>query len=1060
MSAFVVGKSTFATATLEDATVATAGVGSGSLAFRGSAAPNGVGKGALVFGGSAAGTATLFDPATIAGLAVRLESTNITGVASGGNVSAWPDSSGNGYQAIPRSSYEPVLTPGVFANGIPGVNFNGTGNLYIDTYPITGDDFTVFTVFATNGALQGANDTAYYNTPGLVNCEVPGVVDDWGTSIGEYGLYLGGTGNPDGVCAPDLTGIVSTSNPTVTTFQRVQSTGSYFSRINGVQRASNTGQNTATLNAPTYVDIGGVGGGGGPWFNGSIAAVLMYNSALTSAEISFVEQWLAKKYGAPIEGRLPRYIFAGYCEDDPFGLAYGTPWLIGSEDLENWFALNDGAPMFDPATQSQICRDPSIFYNTNDSHWYVCNTVAGGGSNPAPTSTQFAVWKSPDGATWTYVAGVTPSGTTPTDVWAPEWFVDSAGGIHVLVAISYNDNSTFTLAELHPTDGTFTVWSSIVTITTTGITDDIGPIDPFLIEINGVYHLFFTNGTNVGQVYHATSTSPFSGYGSAVACPWTNSDHWEGTCVIAKPGGGWRIFGDYDSLGIQYVDTDDPALATGFSAPVVVETANLPVPSWGPVRHGTVVDTMPVPGAVGSLVFGGSAQGTLHLPGHGTGSLAFAGAANGTEVYGGAGTGALVFAGNAIPSTGAWPALQPLLGESLFYSIENSDQAPYAPVASFGPLTSSITSSGFSASGNPTSTPTSTNAMCNWTAPLPVGWASITVYVTCTGGFGGLWLGGDDDGVSTMSAVFDYSYNGSTVGYEGQYWEGIGYYGSQLISNVAVAGTSGWLRFDNALNCYVSSDGSTWTKVGQVTSLPTSPARFGVVVDHWGSPGATLDVTFSELSVGMALDGVGSGQLSLAGSASGVAHASSSTAGAGSGTLTFAGSAHGALDGKGTGTLVLSGTAKGAYGAKGAGSLVFAGSGHGALVAKGSGALSLSGSASGTALAAGVGAGSGTLTFSGAANGALVAKGSGALSLSGTATGTAKTPLVGSGSGTLTFAGSGHGALDGKGSGNLSLSGAGLVLLNYSAKGTGALRFSGAAKAGRRRLPTVGFIPA
>jgi len=289
------------------------------------------------------------------------------------------------------------------------------------------------------------------------------------------------------------------------------------------------------------------------------------------------------------------------------------------------------------------------------------------------------------------------------------------------------------------------------------------------------------------------------------------------------------------------------------------------------------------------------------------------------------GAGALSLSGSAVPSTNAWPALQPLLGKALFYSIQ--DGVAYGPVESFGPVTTSITASGFSASGLPTTEAASANAICNWTAPLPAGWQSITVQVLCEGGFGGLWLGGNDDGVSTQSAVLDYSLGGrtsGTVGYEGQYWDGIGYFGSQLVTNTSISGNSGWLRITSALTCYVSSNGSTWTQVGQI-SLPT-PTRFGVIVNAWAT--STLDIAFSDLSVGLP-SGSGNGSLTFAGSATGAARVVSR--GVGAGALVFSGAATAIVEHNATGT----------------GSLFFSGAAGGALAARGSGALALQGSGSG-----------------------------------------------------------------------------------------------------------------
>jgi hypothetical protein len=215
-------------------------------------------------------------------------------------------------------------------------------------------------------------------------------------------------------------------------------------------------------------------------------------------------------------------------------------------------------------------RDPSIMRHT-DGKFYVVHTTPPAGTGCCGAESSFNVASSSDLKTWTTITQV-PSGVAGVkNVWAPEWFKDSDGSIHVLVSI---DAKTY---RYEPTDATFTKWSG-------GTWIGIGPdyIDTFMVKIGTTYHAF-TKHESVTYVEHATSTSldgPWNFVGSNNWAGWGN--HKEAPCLIELTNGTWRFFTDAGSAGHEmYSDSTDV-----FQTWSAIKT----LPTVGNnISHGTVI---------------------------------------------------------------------------------------------------------------------------------------------------------------------------------------------------------------------------------------------------------------------------------------------------------------------------------------------------------------------------------------------------------------------------------------------------------------------------------------
>ncbi|RVX43439.1 glycosyl hydrolase family 43 [Nonomuraea polychroma] len=230
---------------------------------------------------------------------------------------------------------------------------------------------------------------------------------------------------------------------------------------------------------------------------------------------------------------------------------------------------------------SGLIRDPSVLRHT-DGYYYLVYTT-----NWTGDTIGFA--RSADTVTWTFLRNVTVglNGATGS-TWAPEWFRDSDGSVHVI----YSASTTGTAGQFRPyritaTNSALSTWSAPTPL---GIPANY--IDSFVVKVGSTYHNFLKNETTK-YIEHATATS--------LNGPWqfTGTGNWagwgsglEGPALTRLPDGRWRIYFD-NYTGGRYYYADSSNL-TSFGAKV-----ELPGLS-GTARHFTVLredvgDTTAVP---------------------------------------------------------------------------------------------------------------------------------------------------------------------------------------------------------------------------------------------------------------------------------------------------------------------------------------------------------------------------------------------------------------------------------------------------------------------------------
>jgi hypothetical protein len=227
-------------------------------------------------------------------------------------------------------------------------------------------------------------------------------------------------------------------------------------------------------------------------------------------------------------------------------------WEFWSENGINWWLVSK--------VHSTSFRDPSLYVDPRGQSWI----VATGGV----TAAEFSVLTT-RGWGWKFHAYVSTAGAgTVTATWAPQWFIDTDGSVHVLVSLQV---STRKMYELHPTNDSMTAWSTPVQVTGSGFATN--SIDPNLTYWDGTYYLIYKDD-GAGTLCLATSTSPFSGYTTTKTGNWAGWQSSPTKASIEGPqivdiGTGWRIYfthnSGYSGVNVYYSETTDRTMASGWS---------------------------------------------------------------------------------------------------------------------------------------------------------------------------------------------------------------------------------------------------------------------------------------------------------------------------------------------------------------------------------------------------------------------------------------------------------------------------------------------------------------
>jgi hypothetical protein len=252
-------------------------------------------------------------------------------------------------------------------------------------------------------------------------------------------------------------------------------------------------------------------------------------------------------------------------------------WISWSPDGIHWTALNGGNPVWQPAVG--VVRDPTIVYH--DGYYWVAYTSGSYGRGNT-----FGLIKSMDLLNWTLVAAVDASvaGSTDPFTWSPIFFEDGDGSIHVIVAISRVEGTTFNVFpdlhvyEMHPVNAEWTQWSTPVPLDL----PDPNNNDCWIWKEGTTYHAAYADFARGGAVVHATSENLVTGWVRDRVLGYNSQ---EGNVVLPIPGGGYRL---YLEVGNGSGGTPSTYRTCDFSQDFSTVTPQVSVISDVPMRNGKI----------------------------------------------------------------------------------------------------------------------------------------------------------------------------------------------------------------------------------------------------------------------------------------------------------------------------------------------------------------------------------------------------------------------------------------------------------------------------------------
>lgn len=298
----------------------------------------------------------------------------------------------------------------------------------------------------------------------------------------------------------------------------------------------------------------------------------------------------------PYDPDTPRFILSTFRNADQ------TKLYIATSFEGRHYEPVTGGPVYS-VTDGSGLRDPSIVRYRGV--WYICYTAGPvGGLGQAD---YFRVISSPDLVNWTPVKDVSMATIPHTRyTWAPEWFVDDDGGLHVLVSVSHWPTNEHELYEIHPVSLTDIggAWSVPTRLhgpafpefvrtfspeSSQGDAQRLGAYDAYVLKLEGVYHLWYFNRAT-SSLAHATAPSLTGPFTATTTSNIYGTGTWkEGQTMSHLGGSSWRFtYANAITSTLYYVESTDNWLT--WTAPQLLGS-----PQDKVFNHGTVIDNPYIP---------------------------------------------------------------------------------------------------------------------------------------------------------------------------------------------------------------------------------------------------------------------------------------------------------------------------------------------------------------------------------------------------------------------------------------------------------------------------------
>jgi hypothetical protein len=193
------------------------------------------------------------------------------------------DVSGNGYNGTLTGTSNDANRFATANTATAFVSGTGSGSFPAALVTALSNDFSIGYWFKTT--MSAPTAAQWYSGISLVDAEVCGVTNDYGTALIDGGKVAMGIGNPDITIKSTL----ATYNDGAwhfVTATRNQAGGVIILYIDGAQVATSSGTSTLALTAPAFIGLGTNPCNGSGVFTGSLDDAIAYNRVLTPAEVT------------------------------------------------------------------------------------------------------------------------------------------------------------------------------------------------------------------------------------------------------------------------------------------------------------------------------------------------------------------------------------------------------------------------------------------------------------------------------------------------------------------------------------------------------------------------------------------------------------------------------------------------------------------------------------------------------------------------------------------------------------------------------------------------------
>jgi hypothetical protein len=235
------------------------------------------------------------------------------------------DIGGSGYNATLTSTTATTNRFGTSNSAISFTAGSSTGTLPQGLVTAMQNDFTIAYWFKTT--MTAPTSTNWYSGSAMVDAEVCGAVQDFGTALISGGKVAMGIGNPD------IT-IISTSSYNdgawhFVTGTRQASAGVITLYVDGTQVATASGTATTARTSPTFIGLGRNDCSATAVYTGNLDDIIAYGRALSSTEVGNLYTYYS---ATPLP--LKWLSFTGQVSGDKVDLQWQTADVVNNDHFE------------------------------------------------------------------------------------------------------------------------------------------------------------------------------------------------------------------------------------------------------------------------------------------------------------------------------------------------------------------------------------------------------------------------------------------------------------------------------------------------------------------------------------------------------------------------------------------------------------------------------------------------------------------------------------------------------------------------------------------------------